>query len=134
MLLVQAQVKDAESVALATKQEAERLNKAAEEAQMAAAAAASMQDQSRPASSATTTDNGYAPKVPPLPSYGMAPLTASSSVPMYGMAPNNSPPLQDGSFGGQPLGYDSHVMGSGGTGMSIPTPSGMDDPYSNPFG
>jgi hypothetical protein len=130
MLLVQSQVKDAESVALATKQEAERLNKAAEEAQMAAAAAASMQEQSRPAMS----DNGYAPKAPPLPSYGMAPLTTLSSVPMYGMAPNNTPPLQDGSFGGPPLGYDSHVMGSRGTGMSSPTPSGMDDPYSNPFG
>jgi hypothetical protein len=132
MLLVQAQVKDAESVALATKQEAERLNKAAEEAQMAAAAAASMQDQSRPASTAATSDNGYAPKAPPL--YDMAPLTTSSSVPTYGMALNNTPPLQDGSFGGPPLGYDSHVMGSGGAGMSIPTPSGMDDPYSNPFG
>ena len=44
MLLAQSQVKDAESLALATKREAERLNKEAEDAQMSAAAAASMQD------------------------------------------------------------------------------------------
>ena len=46
LLQAQAQVKDAESLAVATKREAERLNKEAEDAQMAAAAAASMQDQS----------------------------------------------------------------------------------------
>lgn len=44
LLLAQSQLKDAESLALATKQEAERLNKDAEDAQMSAAAAASMQD------------------------------------------------------------------------------------------
>jgi hypothetical protein len=44
MLLAQSQVKDAEALALATKREAERLNKEAEDAQMSAAAAASMQD------------------------------------------------------------------------------------------
>ena len=45
LLLAQSQLKDAESLALATKREAERLNKEAEDAQMSAAAAASMQDQ-----------------------------------------------------------------------------------------
>lgn len=45
LLLAQSQLKDAESLAMATKREAERLNKEAEDAQMSAAAAASMQDQ-----------------------------------------------------------------------------------------
>jgi hypothetical protein len=45
VLQAQAQVKDAEALVIATKQEAERLNKQAEDAQMSAAAAASMQDQ-----------------------------------------------------------------------------------------
>lgn len=45
LLLAQSQVKDAESLAMATKREAERLNKEAEDAQMSVAAAASMQDQ-----------------------------------------------------------------------------------------
>jgi hypothetical protein len=44
LLLAQSQVKDAESLVAATKREAERLNKEAEDAQMSAAAAASMQD------------------------------------------------------------------------------------------
>jgi hypothetical protein len=47
MLNAQAQVKDAESLATATKREAERLFKEAEDAQMSAAAAASMSDQSK---------------------------------------------------------------------------------------
>lgn len=44
LLLAQSQVKDAESLAVATKREAERLNKEAEDAQMSAASAASMQE------------------------------------------------------------------------------------------
>ena len=47
MLQAQAQVKDAEALVTATKREAERLNKEAEDAQMSAAAAASMQDHSK---------------------------------------------------------------------------------------
>jgi hypothetical protein len=50
MLQAQAQVKDAEALVIATKQEAERLNKQAEDAQMSVAAAASMQDQPKPMS------------------------------------------------------------------------------------
>ena len=44
LLLAQSQVKDAEALAMATKREAERLNKEADDAQMSAAAAVSMQD------------------------------------------------------------------------------------------
>jgi hypothetical protein len=47
MLNAQSQVKDAESLAMATKREAERLFKEAEDAQMSAAAAASMNDQNK---------------------------------------------------------------------------------------
>lgn len=123
MLLVQAQVKDAESFAVATKKEAERLNKEAEEAQMSAASAASMQDRSPPPAT-----NGYPKQAP---SYGGPPAAHSADTGAYGMA--SSTPSSDVGFGGSPLGgFDANVMGGGG-GLSIPTPSGVDDPYSNPF-
>lgn len=123
MMLVQAQVKDAEALTTATKKEAERLNKEAEDAQMQAAAAASMQQQhqqqsappTKPQSMQAPTSNGYG---------------THSSMPSYGMPPSS----QDGSIGGPPLGseYSAGVMSSGG--MGIPTPAHADDPYSNPFG
>jgi dihydrodipicolinate synthase/N-acetylneuraminate lyase len=57
MLQAQSQVKDAESLAMATKREAERLNKVAEDAQISAATAVSMQDQNQKQSSLTISTN-----------------------------------------------------------------------------
>ena len=128
MMKVQAQVKDAEALAEATKREAEKLHKEAEDAQMQAAAAASMQQHQPPPPSMQNqqpppqkiSSNGY-PSKQAMPSYG------TGETPM---------PSHEGGFGGQPLGggFDSKVMGSGG--LAIPTPAtngGADDPYSNPF-
>lgn len=126
LLQVQSQVKDAESLAEATKQEAERLNKEAEDAQMAAASAASVQDRSPPPAA-----NGYANKAVAPPSYGMGPPVHATGLPSYEIA--SKPPTPGGGFGGPPIGgFDAHVMGSG-VGISIPTPSEPEDPYVNPF-
>lgn len=129
MLLVQSQVKDAESLAKATKQEAERLNKAAEDAQLSAAAAASMQDQPSP-----HEINGYSFKTPPTPASSFAMGPPLSSQPLQYGIPNNNHTMPDGGFGGPSLGgFDAHVMGTGNGGVDIPTPSGISDPYDNPF-
>lgn len=128
MLLVQAQVKDAEALAKATKLEAEKLNKEAESAQIMAAAAASLQDQPSPPAT-----NGYQ-KGTAAPSYSFG---HSTGPPSYGMSKpsmSQTPASNDdgGTYGRSPAGgFDSTVMGSGGN--DIPTPSGFDDPYSNPF-
>ena len=126
MMLVQAQVKDAEALVAQTKKEAERLNKEAEEAQMQAAAAASMQQQQQQHQPKQSTPLPQPPSMQQPTSNGYS----HSSMPSYGMPPSN----QDGGFGGPPLGggFDSSVMTSGG--MGIPTPANADDPYSNPFG
>jgi hypothetical protein len=117
LLKVQAQVKDAEALAKATKDEAERLNKEAEEAQMKAAEAASMHHKHAP------TQTMAPPQSMGSHSYGLG----SAKPP----APHPVP--ETNGFGGPPHngGFNSNVMGSGGAG--IPTPSGYEDPYSNPF-
>lgn len=109
---------DAQALAQDTKREAERLRQEAEDAEMKAALAASMQKQA-PAP-APPVSNGYPTKASVGPSHGYS---------------QPQPPTNDGGYGSQPYGmgggFDSNVMGSGGA--SIPTPSGADDPYSNPF-
>jgi hypothetical protein len=73
MLVAQAQVKDAESLAMATKREAERLLKEAEDAQMSAAAAASMQEQPKEMMVSAQQSSRYdIPEIPP--SGGMMPM------------------------------------------------------------
>jgi hypothetical protein len=129
LLQVQAQVKDAEALASLTRQEAEKLQKRAEDAQVEAATAASMQ-QYPPASSNPTppmqlstiggssgpSQNQYA--VPPNPYLASPPVNPSNSYPEYG-------------FAQQSTGFDSNVMSNSG-GFSIPTPQN-DDLYGNPF-
>jgi hypothetical protein len=68
MLVAQAQVKDADSLAMATKREAERLLKEAEDAQMSAAAAASMQEQPKEMMVSAQQSPRY--DIPEIPSSG----------------------------------------------------------------
>ena len=127
LLQAQAYVKDAEVLATSTRQEAERLRKEADDAQMRAATNASMQQNqqsARPAQgpglSSNYNSNGYFPE--------------PSEAPLYSFNKPESDTGPAANFGGPPHdgGFSSNVMGSGG-GIDIPTPSG-DDPYSNPFG
>lgn len=109
LLELQAQLKDAEALANATRQEAERLNKAAEDAQLQAASMASMQ-QSQPGQTSQTA------KVQPQTTNG------------YGFP--SQPSMQ------QPDGIDDSgfgIMGSGGTSIPTPADAPVDDPFSNPF-
>lgn len=140
MLEVQAQVKDAEALAFLTRQEAEKLQKRAEDAQVEAATAASMQYpapknpvpvpmQSTPGLGGPNgdrpphiADGGPPPQNaygnPQNPYFASPPINANKGFPEYG-------------FGQHSTGFDSHVMASGG-GISIPTPQN-DDLYGNPF-
>jgi hypothetical protein len=108
-------VNDANALAKETREEADRLQKEAEDAELKAASAASMKEV-QPREPAT---NGY-------------PSAAETKVPYMGAA--SSSPMGAG-FGGQPMSmmvntdYNPSVMGGGG--IEIPTPG--DDPYDNPF-
>lgn len=131
LMHVQAQVKDAEALASATKKEAEKLNKEAEDAQMQAASMASMQQQPHP-NPTPPPPSMQEQKQPPPPQVGLNGYPPQSSgMPMsYGMgqAPSNSN-NNEGGFGG----FDANVMGSGGSSIPTPANGGGDDPYSNPF-
>lgn len=117
-LQAQSQVNDAQSLASETRRETERLRKAAEDLDIKLASAASMQKPAPP--SAPSASNGFPSKAP---SYG------------FGTLPPTRPASNDG-FGSQSYGvnggFNANVMGN--RGLSIPTPSGADDPYGNPFG
>jgi septal ring factor EnvC (AmiA/AmiB activator) len=112
-LQAQSQANDAQALALDTKREADRLRQQAEEAEINAASAASMQH-SQPVAPSQQPSNGY---------------PAPAATPAYGTGMGQQPQYGGTSFGGQ---YNPNVMGSGG--VEIPTPSGGEDPYSNPFG
>lgn len=145
LLQVQSQVKDAEALASATRSEAEKLRKEAEDVQLQAATAASIkqaeeqQQQMQKAPPAPAPPNGYT-TLPPAstPSYGQPmmqnqPPTSALDNPGFGVPQSYgmgapSAPAQQPQYGG----FNANVMGSGGVG--IPTPSGGDDPYANPFG
>jgi hypothetical protein len=129
LLQVQAQVKDAEALAFLTRQEAEKLQKRAEDAQLEAATAASMQQyQSAPSNPAPPIQSGpmggpggLAQNTyggPPNPYSTTPPANPSSGYPEYG-------------FSQPSLGFDSNVMSNSG-GFSIPTPQN-EDLYGNPF-
>jgi hypothetical protein len=155
LLAVQSQANDAQALTLETKREAEILRNEAEDAEVRVVSAASM-EHSQPS-------NGYRTQSDSDPSYGMGQGKSYYSQPSsppaqdgfngqplggnsggYGAPPpaqsggyGAPPPVQGGyddqSFGANSGGYNNAVMGGGG-GMDIPTPSGNDDPYSNPFG
>lgn len=139
MLQVQAQLKDAEALAKATKEEAEKLHKEAETIELKAAQAASMQH-SLPVSQNNMPLFGMDYNKPFIPqpqpdSNGFgAPMGSGGTVGVIAAPP---PPLGSGGSVGMvaapPLGdnFNPNVMGSGGT--EIPVPAGFDDPYSNPF-
>jgi len=136
LMQAQSQANDAQALAMETRQEADKLRREAEEAEMNAAAAAS-RDHAQP------SNNGYSTGLV-SPPYGTtqqnkhslpeAPANSGSQVDQH----NPQPPAMDDGFGEQPFGgytaggYDPNVMG-GGSGLEIPTPAGNDDPYSNPF-
>jgi hypothetical protein len=117
-LQAQSQVNDANADSQSTQVEADRLRKAAEDAELAAASAASLRETSyRP----PAKSNGYSTPA----SYGLDAGGTAGVTAAYGFS------------GGSTMGYESDsrnynpaVMGSGG-GISIPTPSS--DPYDNPF-
>jgi hypothetical protein len=136
MLQVQAQLKDAEALAKATKEEAEKLHKEAETIELKAAQAASMQHNmpvSQNNMSSFSMDYNKSSMPPPQPDtngFG-APMGSGGTVGIVA-----APPLSGGTVGmvsAPPTGdnFNPNVMGSGGT--EIPVPAGFDDPYSNPF-
>lgn len=140
MLLVQSQLKDAEALASATKTESERLRNEAEDAQMQAATAASMQ---APAPTPQPAPVPVPDTVGALPTFNnQAPTNggglnrmAPNEAPSYSMIVtevDQKPPTGYGmGYGAPPSGFDANVMGGGGTGLDIPTPS--NDAYANPF-
>lgn len=128
LLEVQAQVKDAEALALATRQEAEKIQKRAEDAQVQAATAASMQP--------NATNDNPDPRQPVAPIHGSQQGAYGPTDPQFftgHSGPSYNPVNQPTGYGvGQhQSGFNANVMASGG-GFAIPTPQN-DDVYSNPF-
>lgn len=143
MLQVQAQLKDAEALAKATKEEAEKLHKEAESVELKAAQAASMQNHTpsmqsnMPSYGMDYNKSSMQPPQPDSNGFG-APMGSGGTVGVV----SSPPPLVGAQMGsGGAVGmvtappmsdaFNPSVMGSGGT--EIPVPAGFDDPYSNPF-
>lgn len=159
---MQGQARDAATVAMETRREAEKLREAAEKAELEMAAAASMRDQEKKHESELQTynSNGYQPQGHPGGAYGYGQppqgygqpsavygqLSAGYSQPPqgYGQPPQGygQPPVAP--YGQMPppsldSGFGASVMGGGGDrGFDLPSPqalgpSGGAD-YSNPYG
>lgn len=123
---MQMQASNAQTLAMETKRDAEKLRQRAEQAELDLAAAESARE-AQQTSTATTVPSeannnlGYQePKVENGESFGYG-----GSLSMgYG---NGAPPGGYGGFGGGIMG------GSGGPGISIPTPQAGAESYNNPF-
>lgn len=128
----ESQKHDAEALATETRREADRLRNEAEEAEMMAASAASRQQMAGSGSNgfAAHSTNGTF-------DYGQAKVQQAAQPPQFSYDPSYSPADVPTGVGGlQNSGFpppNPSVMGSG-NGISIPTPMGDSDPYSNPFG
>lgn len=129
LMQAQSQVKDSEVIAKQTRQEADRLNREAEEAEMAAASAASREHARNQESHQTQVKT----------SYGYLPQSYTNASGQYAYQEAQSEANQ-GSYSFQqaqqyqnytqpPSSEYNSVMGGGG--IEIPTPK--DDPYGNPF-
>lgn len=158
---MQGQARDAATVALETRREAEKLREAAEKAELEMAAAASMRDQVKTQEGNTQvaySSNGYQPQGPPAAAYGYAPppqpygqFPASygqppagygQPAPSYGQPPQEYGKPSTFSYGQMPPpsmdnGFSSGVMGGGGDrGLDLPSPQalGSTGDYASPFG
>ena len=159
---MQGQARDAATVALETRREAEKLREAAEKAELEMAAAASMRDQVKKPNTDTQvaySSNGYQPQGPPAGAYGYGqpPQPYGQFPASYGQAPAGyGQPAQ--SFGQQPQeygkppafpygqmpppsmdnGFSSGVMGGADRGFDLPSPQALGSTggvdYSHPFG
>ena len=117
-LQIQSQINDAREFASQSRKEVEKQSKRVEDLEIKAASAASMQKQAPAAS--PPASNGFLNQAPVY-GFGTLPTRRPSTNDAFGAVPTN--------HGG---GFTSNVMGGGG--ISIPTPTGVDDPYGNPFG
>jgi hypothetical protein len=152
-LEVQGQARDAATVALETRREAEKLREAAEKAELEMAAAASMRDQVKKQDTETPVaygSNGYQPQGPPAAAYGYGqppqpygqyqapygqPQGYGQPAPGYGQ-PAQSYGQQDYSkppaysYGQMPPpsmdnGFSAGVMGGGERGFDLPSPQAL---------
>ena len=135
---MQMQANNAQTIAMETKREAERLRQEVEQGELALAAAESVQDtqpapapapEPAPVEEPTQTPGG----LPGAGLYGggLPPLGTAGGLPPLGTGPGlAAPPSYEG--------FGNIMGGTGSSGTSIPTPQAgggdASDPYSNPFG